>query len=183
MLQADCCAVSAPTNSHQVSRNKYFFVKNVILSFSLNIKCTILSTWSCCVSLYHARNYKQDLQCRWWRAERVLLFHTEQVPRCDLKVPCQPRLIGPDDLKPSHVLAQRGQWPRWNRKWSVEFPNFFLFKVKIWYGDISLWNSFAGYSLLKKLWAQNDDLKFQRGHKNRFGGLWNLNIVDFVGEY
>jgi hypothetical protein len=45
-----------------------------------------------------------------------------------------------------------------------------LVKPKIWYGDIM--KLFCGIFIpfLKKLWAQNDDFKFQRGHMN-FSGV------------
>jgi hypothetical protein len=43
---------------------------------------------------------------------------------------------------------QQGQLSRWNQKWRI--PHLFLIKGKIWYGDISLWNNFARYSLFKK---------------------------------
>jgi hypothetical protein len=37
-------------------------------------------------------------------------------------------------------------------KSTVEFPNFLLlFKLKLWYGDFNLCNSFAGYFPLKKI--------------------------------
>jgi hypothetical protein len=45
-------------------------------------------------------------------------------------------------------LFQRGQWPAETENEVQNSPTF-SFKLQIWYKDIYLWNSFAGYSLLK----------------------------------
>jgi hypothetical protein len=70
---------------------------------------------------------------------------------------------------------QSGQWPRWIQKLSLEFPNLFcLFKVKEWYGMFPYEIVLRDIPFKKKLWARNDDLKFQRGQWprwNRFEGI------------
>jgi hypothetical protein len=73
-------------------------------------------------------------------------------------------------LRKSSKSVSAGPMTPLKPKMKCRMPQLFLFKDKIWYGDISLWNLLSGYSLYKKLWAQNDDLNFQRDHIN-FSGV------------
>jgi hypothetical protein len=62
-------------------------------------------------------------------------------------------------------LFQRGQWPRWNRKWSLKFPHFCLKYIIVYGMCIFLYETvLRDIPFLKKLWAQNEELKFHQGH-------------------